>query len=166
MAKALSPRQKNRVSRRQEIWPDADKEIWAKADEGWCPLLPRVLPHVAVLANHLAPKGKGDPGLAYLDLWFRTDGDCFVRIGRTDEMAYAAGFTGERAERSWTERMMVLEELGLIRIKSEGYQKIAYVLLLHPIRAVEKLLNERSDIPPLWRTYYEARLKDMRIPPS
>src|SRR5437016_9534582 len=110
---APSPRQEKRLARRNEIWPDSEKEIWKTEEIGWAPVLPRVLPQVAALANHLAPKGKGDPGLVYLDLWFRTDEDSFVRILRIDDMAAGVGFTGQRMERSWNERMEALEELGL-----------------------------------------------------
>ncbi len=166
MAKT-SGRQEKRLKLRRELWPDADETVWTKGDPGWAPILPRIITHVAVLSNHLAPKGKGNPGATYIDLWFRTDGDSFVRVVRPDEMAYASGFSGSRAERSWAERMSVLQDLGLIRIKAEGLQQIAFVLLVHPLRAVEALLETRGDkIPQMWKTYYEARVKDMQIAPS
>jgi hypothetical protein len=163
-----SPRQENRLARRNEIWPDADTFVWKRSEEvGWVPVLPRVVPQVAALANHLAPKGKGDPGLVYLDLWFRTDEDSWVRIQRADDMAAGVGFTGQRMERSWNERMEALEELGLIRLhRNESTEEIIAVLLAHPARAVERLFSERNDIPSVWRTAWRQRLDEIQIPPG
>src|SRR6266550_1807049 len=151
-AEKPSARQEKRLSRRNEIWRDAESETWKTTEVGWVPVLPRVLPQVAALANHLAPKGKGDPGLVYLDLWFRTDEDSFVRVLRADDMAAGVGFTGERMERSWNERIQALEDLGLIRLyRNESTKEIVAALLIHPVKAVERLLNARADIPPAWR---------------
>jgi hypothetical protein len=103
----------------------------------------------------------------YLDLWFRTDEDSWVRIQRADDMAAGVGFTGQRMERSWNERMEALEELGLIRLhRNESTEEIIAVLLAHPARAVERLLNERNDVPSVWRTAWRQRLDEIQIPPG
>ncbi len=167
-AEEKSPRQKKRLTRRNEIWTDADNETWKHEQEiGWVPVLPRVLPQVAALANHLAPKGKGDPGLVYLDLWFRTDEDSFVRVLRADDMAAGVGFTGQRMERSWNERMHALADLGLIRLhKNESTDEIVVVLLVNPVAAVERLLETRTDIPPAWRAAWRERLDEIQNAPT
>lgn len=163
-----SPRQEKRLTRRNEIWPDADGETWKHEQEiGWVPVLPRVLPQVAALANHLAPKGKGDPGLVYLDLWSRTDEDSFVRVLRADDMAAGVGFTGQRMERSWNERMQALEDLGLIRLhRNESTDEIVAVLMVNPVKAVERLLQTRPDIPAAWKAAWRERLDEIQSPPS
>src|SRR5712691_7109380 len=162
-----SPRQEKRRARRNEIWPDAPKVTWTKEQAGWVPVLPRVLPLVAGLANHLAPKGKGDPGLVYLDLWFRTDEDSFVRVLRADDMAAGVGFTGRRMQRSWNERMQALEDLGLIRLdRNESTEEIVVVLLINPLKAVERLLKARADIPGSWKAAWRERLDEVQGPPS
>jgi hypothetical protein len=162
-----SPRQEKRLARRNEIWPDAEKETWKTEEIGWVPVLPRVLPQVAALANHLAPKGKGDPGLVYLDLWFRTDEDSFVRVLRADDMAAGVGFTGQRMERSWNERMQALEDLGLIRLhRNESTGEIVAALLIHPVKAVDRLLKARADIPPAWKAAWRERLDEVQSAPS
>lgn len=162
-----SPRQKKRLARRDEIWPDADSETWKTVEVGWVPVLPRVIPQVAALANHLAPKGSGDPGLVYMDLWFRTDEDSFVRVLRADDMAAGVGFTGGRMKRSWNERMQALEDLGLIRIhRNASTGEIVAALLIHPIKAVQRLMEARVDIPPSWKAAWRERIDEVQSAPT
>ena len=165
--KKKSVRTEKRLAKRDELWPDASKVAWGKHKEGWVPLLPRILPLVAGLANRLAPKGMGDPGLTYLDLWFRTDeGDSFARVLREDHMAAGVGFTGRRMVRSWNERMQALEELGLIRLqRTKGTGRIAAVLLIDPVSAVETLLKTRHDIPVEWQEAWQDRVDDAHNAP-
>jgi len=167
-AKKKQVRTEKRLAKRDELWPDAPDVTWSKAAEGWVPLLPRVLPLVAGLANRLAPKGTGAPGLTYLDLWFRTDeGDSFVRILREDHMAAGVGFTGRRMVRSWNERMQALEDLGLVRLqRTKGTGRIAAGLLLDPVRAVESLSGTRHDIPVEWQEAWRDRVDEAHTAPS
>jgi hypothetical protein len=167
-AKKKLARIEKRIAKRDELWPDASQVTWTKAKEGWVPLLPRILPLVAGLANRLAPKGKGDPGLTYLDLWFRSDeGDSFARILREDHMAAGVGFTGRRMVRTWNERMQTLEDLNLVRLqRTKGTGRIAAVLLLDPIKAVESLLETRNDIPVEWQEAWRDRVDDAHTAPT
>lgn len=63
-------------------------------------------------------------------------------------MALESGFTGQRAENTWRERMKRLEELGFIRSTEGVTGDFHYVLLLNPYLAVKKLFeNEKYDVP-------------------
>lgn len=63
-------------------------------------------------------------------------------------MALESGFTGQRAENTWRERMKRLEELGFIRSTEGATGDFHYVLLLNPYIAVKKLFeNEKYDVP-------------------
>ena len=82
-------------------------------------------------------------------------------------MAAGVGFTGQRMERSWNERMQALADLGLIRLhKNESTDEIVAVLLVNPVVAVERLLKTRTDIPPAWRAAWRERLDEIQNAPT
>lgn len=53
----------------------------------------------------------------YLELWCRAFDECFVTLSKTREMAFHAGFTGQRGERTWRSRMKILADRSFIDIK-------------------------------------------------
>ena len=55
-----------------------------------------------------------------------------VNIASPQEMAHAAGFTGQRATYTWTGRMQLLEQLKFIDIKPGKYGAISHVLIWNP----------------------------------
>src|SRR5260370_11932051 len=70
--------------------------------------------------------------------------------------AYAAGYRGSRAVRSWLERMNVLEDCGFIKSKEAEGQRYKYVLLVHPTIAVQRL-RDAGKIDDKWWDTYRAR---------
>jgi hypothetical protein len=66
--------------------------------------------------------------LANLGLWCATWDNSFVNISKAQEMAHAAGFTGQRAEYTWSSRMKLLHELGFIDIKPGKSGSISHVI--------------------------------------
>lgn len=102
---------------RNSVWPELDeKKLWLrKNSDGWLSI-PRAMPLILRIADMLAPKGK-PVSHTYLDLWCRNYDDDFIIVGKPREMAYYSGFSGERAEHTWSTRMKSLNELGFIDIK-------------------------------------------------
>lgn len=123
---------------RQSLWPDvSDDDLWdRKTSKGWLSV-PRTMPIILRTMDMLAPKGK-PVSATYLDLWCRTYDDSFVTVAKPREMAYFAGFTGERAHHTWVSRVRQLQELGFIQYKGGASGPVNYVLLLNPYQVIQK----------------------------
>src|SRR2546426_10405180 len=76
---------------------------------------PRTFRLLLTLLKSKALSGRQDPSSAYLALWARHLDSGIVEITNERELAYEAGYTGNRALRTWQERMRLLESLGLIK---------------------------------------------------
>jgi hypothetical protein len=91
--------------------------------------------------------GKGSPVSAvYLDIWCRTFDESFLQITKADEMATYSGFTGQRAARTWRERIAKLEQLGFIDIKYGLTKDVPFVLLPNPYHVIAKAYA-KGDVP-------------------
>ena len=81
--------------------------------------------------------GKGIPvSQVYLDLWCRTFDEAFLQITKTEEMATYAGFSGQRAVRTWKERLSKLAELGFIDLKYGLTKEVVFALILNPYHVI------------------------------
>jgi len=132
------------LSLRNSLWPRLDTaKLWSRQkSDGWLSV-PRPMPLLLQMMDNLS---KGKPVAAtYLDLWCRTYDDSFVIAGKHREMAFFAGFTGERAENTWASRMRKLAELGFIDIKDGPNGPISYVLIYNPYHIV-RTHNEQGNI--------------------
>ena len=123
---------------RKKLWPDVcDQELWFhKKSKGWL-TVPRTMPLLMRIMDMLAPKGK-PVSATYFDLWCRTYDDSFVTASKPREMAYFAGFTGERAHYTWVSRIRELEQLGFIKYKAGASGPVNYVLILNPYRVIQQ----------------------------
>jgi hypothetical protein len=91
--------------------------------------------------------GKGSPvSLVYLDLWCRTFDEAFLQITKAEEMATYAGFSGQRAVRTWRERLAKLAELGFIDIKYGLTKEVQFALILNPYHVIAKAYAN-GDVP-------------------
>lgn len=127
---------------RQKLWPDVrDDDLWFhKASKGWL-TVPRTMPIILRIMDMLAPKGK-PVSATYLDLWCRTFDDSFVIASKPREMAYFAGFTGERAHHTWVSRIRQLQELGFIEYKPGASGPVNYILVRNPYRVIQQHIQE------------------------
>jgi hypothetical protein len=95
------------------------------------------MPLIMRIMDYLA--GKGTPvSQVYLDIWCRTFDEAFLQITKSDEMATYAGFSGQRAVRTWKERLTKLAELGFIDIKYGLSKDVQFALLLNPYHVIAK----------------------------
>ncbi len=149
-----------RLELRETLWPAAEKELWhRKIDDGYT-TVPRVVSLVGALIKKLSKTG--DASSVYFDLWCRSFDEALIQITDEAACAYSAGYEGIRAERTWGERMMILEELGFIRIKPLGNRKFACVLLRNPLLVVAEI---RKRTPRLiseeWWNAFTARVDEV-----
>lgn len=136
--KQLSKVEKQKLALRQSMWPELDEStLWHRhTTDGWL-TIPRAMPLILRIMDMLAPKGK-PVSPTYFDLWCRTYDDSFVIVTKQREMAFYSGFTGERAERTWADRMNLLKELGFIDIKPGTNGPIHYVLVFNPYPVIQR----------------------------
>ena len=151
------------AARREEIrnqyWPDAD--VWTGEKEvGWFPA-PRTLPLILSLLSSKEISAKKDPSSVYLDLISRQRGEGVIEMGHEADHAFASGYEGRRAVRTWQERMKILEENGFIKTVEVGNQQYKYVAIVHPTTAVQRLRDNKK-VPNKWWNAYLARKIETR----
>jgi hypothetical protein len=162
---AKSAPQKNPGARRAERHQELIKRFWPglSEDEVWQPKagfaqIPRAMPIVLAAADALS--GGQAVSKTYLDLWCRSFDQGFVNTTNQMELPFSAGFTGQRARRTWLERMKRLEELKFIKTNSGPAGEISYCLLRNPY----KVLNEhhKAGSPGLTEAHISALLLRMQ----
>ena len=104
--------------------------------------------------------GVGDPSSVYLDLWSRGFDEGIVTIRDDAECAYASGYTGTRATRSWRERIDLLQQLGFIETKAAHNREYAHVLLLDPIMFCAQL-RKTGEVPDEWWNTFVGRAQEI-----
>lgn len=126
------------LKQRATLWPDHDDtDLWLRNDRDGFTTVPRNLSLICQILDQLS---KGAPiSSTYLELWCRVFDEGFVTINKPREMAYFSGFTGQRAERTWINRMLKLEELGFVKVASGSSGSVSFVLMLNPYHAIYNL---------------------------
>ena len=74
-----------------------------------------------------------------------------IEIRDKAALAFESGFASERGVTTWAGRMKKLKELGFISCREGSTGEFHYVLIVHPLVAVKKLLDE--GIIPKGKTY-------------
>jgi hypothetical protein len=99
----------------------------------------------------------------YLELLSRQRGEGVIEMAHEEEHAFAAGYVGTRAVRTWQERMKILEENGFIKALQVGNQRYKYVAIVHPTTAVERL-REQKRVDDNWWNAYLANKRESKEP--
>jgi hypothetical protein len=158
MAKEKTRSQKRRETLKEEFWP-GEKTWFADNETGWF-AAPRYLPLILSLLASKRLSGNQDPSRVYLELFSRHFDSGLVEMSDEREHAFAAGYEGPRAVRTWQERMRILEARGFIKTKAAGNHRYKYVLLIHP-KAVARALHGTKLVDEAWWTTYRARLAEL-----
>ena len=124
------------IEARKKLWPNvANYQIWYRLERDGFVTMPRAMPLIMRIMDHLA--GKGVPvSQVYLDIWCRSFDEGFVQLNRADEMAYYSGFSGQRALRTWKDRISKLAELGFIDLKAGPSGQMSYALIYNPYHVI------------------------------
>ena len=123
---------------RGKLWPDlTDDMLWSMDNEGWV-ALPRLMPLMVSIMDDLS--GKGFPvSRTYLELWSRMRIDeSFLALNRPEEMAFHAGFEGQRALRTWKDRVHRLANLGFIGVKPGPLGELSYAVIYNPYHVIKR----------------------------
>jgi hypothetical protein len=79
-----------------------------------------------------------------------------LAITNERELAYETGYAGNRALRTWQERMRLLEALGFIKAQKIGNEPYRYVLMVDPATVVAALAK-KGRVDAAWLATYDAR---------
>ena len=83
--------------------------------------------------------GKGFPvSRTYLEMWARLREEQFLTLNRPEEMAFHAGFEGQRALRTWKDRVQRLADLGFINLKPGPIGDLSYAIFYNPYHVVKR----------------------------
>ncbi|MET3439053.1 hypothetical protein [Sphingomonas sp. 1185] len=123
---------------RSKIWPDVNNHmLWDRTERDGFSTVPRAMPLIMNIMDGLS--GKGFPvGQTYLEMWCRLYDELFITLNRPEEMAFYAGFTGQRAVRTWRDRVKRLAELGFIDLKSGPLGEMSYAIFFNPYHVIKK----------------------------
>lgn len=151
------------AKRRQEIrlehWPNLS--LWTGEREvGWFSS-PRSLPLILGLLGTKLISGNRNPAMVYLELLSRQRGEGVIEMAHEQDHAFAAGYVGNRAVRTWQERMNLLQELGFIATVKVGNQRYRYVAIVHPTDVVERLRLAKR-VPNDWWNAYTANKRETK----
>lgn len=147
-----------RTQLKEHYWPE--DAAWNGAGMGWFKG-PRTLPLIlALLSDKNLTAGRDIAGV-YLELLSRHFDGGVIEMGNEADHAYAAGYTGSRAIRTWHERMMVLQELGFIKSKHVGNQRYKLVFVVDPLVAINKL-RVAGKVADSWWEAYLLRLMETK----
>lgn len=131
------------LSLRNSLWPEAAERAWDRTAFGGFTTLPKTIPYICRIMDDLS---KGFPlSTTYLALWSSTWDNSFVRLNRPGDLAFASGFSGERAERTWIDRMRRLEEIGFVQTKPSGASKMGFAFIPNPHQVIFRLHAAKTD---------------------
>jgi hypothetical protein len=138
---------------RARLWPDLNPaDLWSRHTHDGFTTVPSSIPLIMSIMDDLS---KGRPvSSTYLELWTRAYDEGFVTLSKPREMAFHAGFSTQRAERTWKQKLHILDELGFIALKSGPSGPASYALLLNPYRVIKRHYEEKT--PGLREDKYNA----------
>ncbi len=129
---------RRQLDARRRLWAQLTKSmLWSMDNDGWV-ALPRLMPLMLSIMDDLS--GKGFPvSRTYLELWSRIRiEESFLTLNRPEEMAFHAGFEGQRALRTWKDRMQRLANLDFIGVKPGPLGELSYVVIYNPYHVIRR----------------------------
>lgn len=140
MSTVKKPRKKiaqRQLELRQRLWPSiTENYIWRRQHHHGFTTIPRTMPLILSIMDDLA---RTPVAMAYLELWGRAFDEGFVTLSKPREIAFHAGFDGQRGERTWRSKMKALDDLGFIEVAGGPSGAMSYALILNPYLVIRKL---------------------------
>ncbi len=133
---------KNQIALRKHLWPDIQEaQLWHRKKSDGYTTIPRLLPLILQMMDDMS---KNKPiSSTYLELWCRTYDLSIVTLAKQDELAFHAGFAGQRKISTWKERLKILQNLGFIDIQSGPSGPMSYALIWNPYHVIKKLYENK-----------------------
>lgn len=126
---------------RAKLWPELEERmLWGMDNEGWV-ALPRLMPIIMSIMDDIS--GKGFPvSRTYLEMWARLREEQFLTLNRPEEMAFHAGFEGQRALRTWKDRVQRLADMGFIGLQVGPIGDLSFAVFYNPYYVVKRAYLE------------------------
>ncbi len=129
-ARELSAIAKKQLALRDQLWPAFSELLWHRSAHKGYTTIPKTMPLILKIMDEMT---KGTPvSSTYLTLWCSTWDNSFVSLSKPAEMAYAAGFGGQRGVHTWTTRMKLLQKLRFVDIKPGKAGPMSHAIILNP----------------------------------
>jgi len=131
------------VELRDSLFPDAEARMWDRNRFHGFTTMPKTMPYICRILDELS---KGQPlSDTYVALWCATWDNAFVRLGRMPDLAFAAGFTGQRGARTFQDRLRRLVDLGFVEVAPSGAQAMGLAFLPNPHAIIVALYQAKTD---------------------
>lgn len=128
---------KRQLALRAKLWPNLTEDmLWSMDNQGWV-ALPRLMPLMMSIMDDLSDKGF-PVSRTYLELWSRLREEQFLTLNRPEEMAFHAGFEGQRALRTWKDRIQRLANLGFISLVPGPLGDLSYAVVYNPYHVIKR----------------------------
>ena len=123
---------------REKIWPDLTvDELWYRKKYDGFTSIPRTMP---IIMNIIDDLSKAKPASkTYFALWGKAYDEMYVSLQNAEDLAYHSGFTGQRAIRTWKERMQSLADLGFIKVAAGPRGNLSHAVILNPHFVIRRL---------------------------
>jgi hypothetical protein len=148
MPRAVVFRPTKKIVRRQlelraTLWADLDEaELWSRHTHDGFSTIPSTMSLIMGIMDDLS---KNHPvSSTYLDLWCRAYDESFVTLSKPREMAFHSGFSSQRAERTWKDRLKILHDLKFIDLKPGPSGPASYALILNPYRVIKRHYDQKT----------------------
>ena len=121
---------------RKTLWPELDEKLlWLRIERDGFTTIPRSFPIMLQIMDSLS---KGKPvSSTYFELWCRAYDECFIVLNKPQELAFHSGFSGQRAQVTWKDRIRALAELGFIDVKPGPSGEMSYALIYNPYHIIK-----------------------------
>lgn len=144
-----------RVALRQQFWPTVtEDDLWQRNVRAGFATVPRSLPIMLMIMDGM---NKGYPvSSVYTDLWCRAPDEMFLQLQSHSGLAFSAGFEGERAQRTWRDRIRRLQEQGFIDVQPGPFGDISYAVIFNPYHIIRR--HYEAGHPAVTQARYNALL--------
>jgi hypothetical protein len=141
---------KRQLQIRSKLWPAVTGEmLWDIDNDGWA-AVPRVMPLMMSIMDDLSEKGF-PVSRTYLEMWTRLREEQFLTLNRPEEMAFHAGFEGQRALRTWKDRVQRLANLGFIGLVPGPLGDLSYAIFYNPYHVIKRAYQDKKVQEKKWQ---------------
>lgn len=132
------------IDLRSRLWPDlSEDELWSRGRYDGFTTIPRTMPLIMNIIDDLS-KGSKHTSITYLALWGHAFDEMYVSLQNADDLAFYSGFTGQRAVRTWKERIKALDELDFIRTAPGTSGPYSHAVILNPHFVIRRLYEAKT----------------------
>jgi hypothetical protein len=150
---------KKQLALRDQLWPGVSEYLWdrqAKTDTDYkhagFTTIPKTMPLIQRITDQMS--NRYPLSSTYVTLWCSTWDNSFVTLSKSRQMAFAAGFGGQRGVQTWADRMKRLRDLHFIDIKPGDLGPMTYAIIWNPHMIIQ--WHRARQTPGLTQASYNA----------